>query len=366
MLEKSLTISKRRKFYLIIFNPTFINIIFEKKMEINLSETYKSAGVDIKAGDKTVEKIKNYAKSTFNKNVLSEIGLFGGFYELDIAKYSKPVLVSSVDGVGTKLKIAIAMDSHDTIGQDLVNHCVNDIAVCGAEPLFFLDYYATGKLDPKVASEVIKGFSIACKENNCALIGGETAEMPGLYGQNDYDISGTVVGIVEKDKIINGSKIKKKDLIVGITSNGLHTNGYSLARKVLLNKYELNQFIPEINNNLGRELLKVHKSYLRLISVLKKEVEIKGLAHITGGGIVGNISRIIPKGLEIKIHWGNWTPSPIFQLIKETGGIKNSEMRKVFNLGIGLAIIIPPKDERKLFDICHLLSEHALLIGEVI
>lgn len=335
-------------------------------MENNLSETYKTAGVDIKAGDKTVQKIKNYAKATFNKNVLSEIGLFGGFYELDIAKYKRPVLVSSVDGVGTKLKVAIEMNIHDTIGQDLVNHCVNDVAVCGAVPLFFLDYYATSKLDPNVAAEVIKGFAVACKENNCALIGGETAEMPGLYSQNDYDISGTIVGIVEKDKIIDGSKIKKKDLIVGITSNGLHTNGYSLARKVLLNKYELNQYIPEINNHLGKELLKIHKSYLHLILKLKDIVEIKGLAHITGGGIVGNISRIIPEGLDIKIHWGNWNPPPIFQLIKETGRIKISEMRKVFNLGIGLAIIISPKDERVLFDTCHLLSEHALLIGEVI
>ncbi len=335
-------------------------------MENSLTETYKSAGVDIAAGDKTVQKIKNYAKNTFNKSVLSDIGLFGSFYELDIKKYKKPVLVSSVDGVGTKLKVAIEMNSHETIGQDLVNHCVNDIAVCGAEPLFFLDYFATGKLNPEIASEVVRGFSIACKENNCALIGGETAEMPGLYGQNDYDISGTIVGIVEKDKIINGSKIKKNDLIIGITSNGLHTNGYSLVRKVLLSKYELNQFIPELNNQLGKELLRIHKSYLNLITKLKETVDIKGLAHITGGGIVGNISRIIPDGLDIKIHWGNWTPPPIFQLIKEAGNIKNSEMRNVFNLGIGLAVIISKKDERKLFDLCHLISEHALLIGEVV
>lgn len=335
-------------------------------MEENLSETYKSAGVDIKAGDKTVKMIKSFAKSTYNKNVLSDIGLFGGFYELDLSKYQNPVLVSSVDGVGTKLKIAIEMKSHDTIGQDLVNHCVNDIAVCGAEPLFFLDYYATGKLVPEVASEVIKGFAIACKENNCALIGGETAEMPGIYSDNDYDISGTIVGIVEKKKIINGSKINSKDLIVGITSNGLHTNGYSLARKVLLDKYQLDQFIPELDNYLGQELLRIHKSYFRLISRLKEDIDIKGLAHITGGGIVANIMRIIPQGLNINIHWGNWTMPPIFQLIKKTGDIKISEMRKVFNLGIGLAIIISPKDERKLFDLCHLLSEHALLIGEVV
>lgn len=335
-------------------------------MEENLSETYKSAGVDIIAGDKTVKMIKSFAKSTYNKNVLSDIGLFGGFYELDLSKYQNPVLVSSVDGVGTKLKIAIEMKSHDTIGQDLVNHCVNDIAVCGAEPLFFLDYYATGKLVPEVASEVIKGFAIACKENNCALIGGETAEMPGIYNENDYDISGTIVGIVEKKNIINGSKIKSKDLIVGITSNGLHTNGYSLARKVLLDKYKLDQFIPELDNYLGQELLRIHKSYFQLISRLKEDIDIKGLAHITGGGIVANIMRIIPQGFNINIHWGNWSLPPIFQLIMKTGDIKISEMRKVFNLGIGLAIIISPKDERKLFDLCHLLSEHALLIGEVV
>lgn len=335
-------------------------------MEENLSETYKSAGVDIIAGDKTVKMIKSFAKSTYNKNVLSDIGLFGGFYELDLSKYQNPVLVSSVDGVGTKLKIAIEMKSHDTIGQDLVNHCVNDIAVCGAEPLFFLDYYATGKLVPEVASEVIKGFAIACKENNCALIGGETAEMPGIYNENDYDISGTIVGIVEKKNIINGSKIKSKDLIVGITSNGLHTNGYSLARKVLLDKYKLDQFIPELDNYLGQELLRIHKSYFQLISRLKEDIDIKGLAHITGGGIVANIMRIIPQGLNINIHWGNWSLPPVFQLIMKTGDIKISEMRKVFNLGIGLAIIISPKDERKLFDLCHLLSEHALLIGEVV
>jgi phosphoribosylformylglycinamidine cyclo-ligase len=331
-----------------------------------LSETYKSAGVDLIAADKSVDKIKSFAATTFNKNVLSEIGLFGGFYEIDIKKYKNPVLVSSVDGVGTKLKIAIELGSHITIGQDLVNHCVNDIAVCGAEPLFFLDYFATGKLEPEIVTEVVKGFSIACKENNCALIGGETAEMPGLYNENDYDIAGTIVGVVEKKKIIDGKKIKSKDLIIGIKSNGLHTNGYSLARKVLLNKFKLEDFIPQLNNHLGKELLKIHRSYLNLISRLKNELTLKGMAHITGGGIIGNISRIIPKNLSIKIQWGNWTPPAIFSLIQEVGEIKTAEMRKVFNMGIGLAIIISPKDERKLFDICHLMSEHALLIGEVV
>lgn len=332
----------------------------------NLSENYKSAGVDIEEGEILIEKIKDITRSTFNKNVLTEIGFFGGFYQLEISKYQTPVLVSSTDGVGTKLKIAIEMNLHHTIGQDLVNHCVNDIAVCGAEPLFFLDYFATGKLDSKIASEVIKGFAIACKQNNCALIGGETAEMSGIYNQNDYDISGTIVGIVDKNKIINGANTEKNDLIIGITSNGLHTNGYSLVRKVLLNKFQLNQFIPELNNTLGNELLRIHKSYLNLISKLKETIKVKGLAHITGGGIIGNVSRIIPENLSFKIHWGNWNPPPIFKLIENYGQIEISEMRRVFNQGIGLAIVISPKDEKELFEICHLLGEHAIIIGEII
>lgn len=331
-----------------------------------MSETYKSAGVDILAGDKTIEKIKRFAKSTFNKNVLSDIGLFGGFYELDLTGYKNPVLVSSVDGVGTKLKIAIEMDKHDTIGQDLVNHCVNDIAVCGAEPLFFLDYYATGKLNPDKAARVIEGFSIACKENGCALIGGETAEMPGFYSGEDFDISGTIVGIVDKSKIINGSSIQKGDLLIGITSNGLHTNGYSLARKVLLEKYKLNQHFDELGHTLGEELLRVHKSYLKIIRSLKENVDVKGFSHITGGGIIGNTKRIIPEGLSLHIHWGNWEMPPIFKLIMHTGNVNVEEMRNVFNLGIGLVVIVSPKQERLAFQVIHEMKEHALLIGEVI
>ncbi|WP_337866353.1 phosphoribosylformylglycinamidine cyclo-ligase [Ignavibacterium sp.] len=331
-----------------------------------MSETYKSSGVDILAGDKTVEKIKRFAKSTFNKNVLSDIGLFGGFYELDLTGYKNPVLVSSVDGVGTKLKIAFEMDKHDTIGQDLVNHCVNDIAVCGAEPLFFLDYYATGKLNPDKAAKVIEGFSIACRENRCALIGGETAEMPGFYSDEEYDISGTIVGIVDKSKIINGSSIQKGDLLIGVTSNGLHSNGYSLARKVLLEKYKLDQIFDEFGHSLGEQLLRIHKSYLQLIRTLKEKVEIKGLSHITGGGIVGNTKRIIPEGLSIHIHWGNWEMPAIFKLIMNTGKIDIEEMRNVFNLGIGLVVIVSPKQERLVFESIHEMREHALLIGEVV
>jgi phosphoribosylformylglycinamidine cyclo-ligase len=331
-----------------------------------LDQTYKAAGVDIEAGEKTVDKIKGYAKSTFNKSVLADIGMFGAFYEPDFSGYEKPVLVSSVDGVGTKLKIAIDMDEYDTIGQDLVNHCVNDIAVCGAKPLFFLDYYATGKLNPEKAAEVIKGFSIACKENDCALIGGETAEMPGLYQENDFDVSGTIVGVVDKSKIIDGKKIKKGDLLIGFPSNGLHTNGYSLARKVLLEKFKVTDQVDEISNVLGDELLKVHKSYLQLITELKRNVDVKGLSHITGGGIVGNTSRIIPKDLSLLIHWGAWEMPPIFKLIQQTGNISNEEMHRVFNCGIGLILAISKEDKIVAFQAAHDAHEHPLLIGEVI
>jgi len=331
-----------------------------------LDQTYKSAGVDIEAGEKTVDKIKGYAKSTFNKSVLADIGMFGAFYEPDFYGYKNPVLVSSVDGVGTKLKIAVDMDKYDTIGQDLVNHCVNDIAVCGAKPLFFLDYYATGKLDSSKAADVVKGFSIACKENDCALIGGETAEMPGLYQADDFDVSGTIVGVVDKSKIIDGKRIEKGDLLIGFPSNGLHTNGYSLARKVLLEKYSVNDFIPELDNTLGDELLKVHKSYLPLIYKLKNSVDVKGLSHITGGGIVGNTSRIIPKGLNLLIHWRAWELPAIFKLIQQTGNISIDEMHKVFNCGIGLVLVISAEELKNLRTLLSGLKEEFYLIGEVV
>ena len=331
-----------------------------------MDQTYKAAGVDIEAGEKTVDKIKGYAKSTFNKSVLTDIGMFGAFYEPDFSGYQKPVLVSSVDGVGTKLKIAIDANKYDSIGQDLVNHCVNDIAVCGAKPLFFLDYYATGKLDPDKAADVIKGFAIACKENDCALVGGETAEMPGLYEVNDFDVSGTIVGVVEKSKIIDGKRIQKGDLLIGFPSNGLHTNGYSLARKVLLEKFQVSDIVPELNNTLGDELLKVHKSYLTLITALKQNVDVKGLSHITGGGIIGNTKRIMPKGLDLLIHWGTWDMPAIFKLIQHTANITNEEMHKVFNCGIGLIAVVSKEEKLNAFQVAHDIHEHPLLIGEVI
>jgi len=331
-----------------------------------LSITYKSAGVDISTGDEIVKRIKKLAKSTFSQNVLSDIGLFGAFFKLDLKKYKQPVLVSSVDGVGTKLKIAIQMNRHNTIGQDLVNHCVNDIAVCGAKPLFFLDYLAFGKLIPGKAEEIIKGFSIACKQNGCALIGGETAEMPGLYAEEDYDLSGTIVGIAEKSQLINGRNIKRGDLLVGFRSNGLHTNGYSLARKVLLGKYKLNSVPKGFKNSLGSELLRIHRSYLKLISTLKQKLNVKGFSHITGGGIVGNTMRLIPDGLWLDILWHNWTHPKIFELIQSTGEISDQEMQSAFNLGIGLVAIVSVKDKGRVMTISRNLGENPVILGEVI
>lgn len=331
-----------------------------------MDNTYKAAGVDIEAGDETVKKIKGLAKKTFNKNVISDIGMFGGFYELDLEGYKNPVLVSSVDGVGTKLKVAFAMDKHNTVGQDLVNHCVNDIAVCGAKPLYFLDYLAFGKLVPDKAEQIISGFSAACVENGCALIGGETAEMPGLYDENEYDMSGTIVGIVEKSEVINGKGIEKGDVLIGFPSNGLHTNGYSLARKVLLEKYSVNDKPDGFENCIGDELLKVHKSYLRLITRLKENIEIKGFSHITGGGIVGNTNRILPSGMELKINWNAWDTLPIFDLIQKTGSIPDEEMRLVFNLGIGLIAVVRKTDVAHVQRITATLHDNSFIIGEVV
>jgi phosphoribosylformylglycinamidine cyclo-ligase len=330
-----------------------------------LEQTYKNAGVDIKAGEETVKKIKGFAKSTFNENVLSDLGGFGGFFELKKDNYSEPVLVSSVDGVGTKLKVAIAMNRHSTIGQDLVNHCVNDIAVCGAKPLFFLDYLAFGKLNPETASSIVEGFSIACKQNGCALIGGETAEMPGVYKEDDYDLSGTIVGVVEKKEVIDGKKIAKGDVLIGFQSNGLHTNGYSLARKVL-EKFSFEQKFDDLEFPLGNELLRVHKSYLKLISELKTNAKIHGFSHITGGGIVGNTKRIIPEGLTLKINWDAWEVPNLFKLIQRSGNISDEEMREVFNIGIGLIAVVSKSEIDKVIETAKTLGETAILLGEVI
>ncbi len=330
-----------------------------------MENSYKDSGVDIAAGEKMVNDIKSVVKETFNKNVLTGIGHFGALYQLELGEYKNPVLVSSVDGVGTKLKVAIDSGIHNTVGQDLVNHCVNDIAVCGAKPLYFLDYMAFGKLKSEVATDIIRGFAKACKENNTALIGGETAEMPGLYQELDYDLSGTIVGIVEKDKIIDGSKIKDGNILVGFKSNGLHTNGYSLARKVLLNKFNLADEIEALNSDLKTELLRVHKSYLSLIQSIISEMDVKAFSHITGGGIVGNTKRVVPRNYKIQIDWTSWQVPEIFNLIKETGNIDDEEMRRVFNMGIGLIAIVDKNDLPNIKSISEKLSEEMFEIGRI-
>ncbi len=330
-----------------------------------MKNSYKDSGVDIKAGDETVEKIKTLVNSTFNKNVLSGIGHFGAFYEIDLNECKNPVLVSSVDGVGTKLKVAIDAGINNTVGLDLVNHCVNDIAVCGAKPKYFMDYMAFGKLNSEVAAEIVSGFAKACKENNVALIGGETAEMPGLYNEKDYDLSGTIVGIVDKSKIIDGKNIEKGDLLIGFESNGLHTNGYSLARKVLFQNFTLDENIPELNSNLKTELLKVHKSYLNIIQNLIQNFDIKGFSHITGGGIIGNTKRVVHKNLSINIDWNSWKVPQIFNLIQNVGKIDDDEMRMVFNMGIGLIAIINKNDVDKIQNHCKSLNEKPIIIGEI-
>lgn len=332
---------------------------------------YEKAGVSISKGDEFVKKIKKLVRSTYSQDnpnsfrVLSDIGHFGAFYDIKFSEMVNPVLVSSVDGVGTKLKVAIMMNRHDTIGQDLVNHCVNDILCSGARPLFFLDYLAFGKINLEVAEQIMSGLAKACKENECALIGGETAEMPDLYSNEDYDISGTIVGIVEKEKIIDGKKISSGDVLIGLKSSGLHTNGYSLARKILLNKFKLDNFIPELDCMLGEELLKVHRSYLKVIYPLLEKFDIKGIAHITGGGIVGNTIRIIPNGLELKINWNSWPIPNIFQLIQSTGRISDEEMREVFNLGIGLILIVDKSIVEDLQYELVKVGEESFIIGEI-
>lgn len=328
-------------------------------------KAYEQSGVNIDKAEELVSKIKTHAKSTFSPKVLSDIGHFGAFFDAKFDGYDEPVLVSSVDGVGTKLNISIQANKHDTIGQDLVNHCVNDILCAGAKPLFFLDYLAFGKLNVGIAEQIIEGFSIACKENGCALIGGETAEMPELYAENDYDMSGTIVGVVEKKRIVDGKNISSGDVLLALKSNGLHTNGYSLARKVLLSKYKLSDYVEELESTLSNELLRIHKSYLNKVFPLLGEFNVKGLSHITGGGIIGNTRRILPEGLNLKIDWGSWERSPIFNLIQKIGNIEEEEMKEVFNLGVGMIIIVSKKNVDRMLAELQECGETAFVIGRV-
>jgi phosphoribosylformylglycinamidine cyclo-ligase len=328
--------------------------------------TYKQSGVNIDEAERLVQKIKPLAKGTFNRNVLSEIGFFGGFFNGKFPGYRNPVLVSSVDGVGTKVKIAIDMGRHDTIGQDLVNHCVNDIGVGGAVPLFFLDYYACGKLNADVAGEVVKGLSVACKLNGLALIGGETAEMPGVYSENDYDLAGTIVGVVDKSKVVDGSGVRKGDVMVGVASTGLHTNGYSLARKVLLSEYKLDSYVSELGETIGEALLKTHRSYLKVMQVVAKEFRVHGMVHVTGGGIEGNTVRVIREPRKFKVFWGNWDVPPIFKMIQSMGGVPDDDARKALNMGVGLIIIVPAKEADDLISSLKKKREDAFVVGEVV
>lgn len=329
------------------------------------SFSYKDSGVDIKAGEELVDSIKEVVKETHNENVLTNIGGFGALFNADFSKYKQPVLVSSVDGVGTKLIVAFKAEKFDTVGQDLVNHCVNDIAVCGATPLFFLDYFSTGKLEQHVGFDVIKGFSKACKENGVALIGGETAEMPDIYQKGEFDLAGTIVGVVDKEELIDGSKIEKGDLLIGFKSNGLHTNGYSLARKVLFSEYEINDIPGKLDCSVGEEMLKVHKSYLKLITELKRVQGVNGFSHITGGGIVGNTKRILPEGTELDISWDSWERPAVFELIQQVGNVDEEDMRQTFNLGIGLIAIVHPEALDEVKKRAHKLSEEIFEIGAV-
>lgn len=327
--------------------------------------TYKDSGVDIEAGETLVQSIKEVVKETHTPSVLSNIGGFGALFAPDLSGFKKPVLVSSVDGVGTKLIVAFKSGKYDTIGQDLVNHCVNDIAVCGAVPLFFMDYFSTGTLNHEIAFDVIKGFSIACKENGVALIGGETAEMPDIYKEGEFDLAGTIVGVADHDRLITGDNIQWDNMIIGFKSNGLHTNGYSLARKVLFSEYKVNDYVDSLEMTLSESLLQIHKSYLNIISELKEIDGVNGFSHITGGGIIGNTRRIVPEGMNIKIDWDSWDRPGIFKLIQETGNIPENEMRKTFNLGIGLAAVIDKNSLNQVKEKLEILDEEFFIIGRI-
>ena len=336
--------------------------------------TYASAGVDITSGDRAKQRIKMLARKTFNKHVLSEIGGFGGLFALDLEKYPQPVLVSSADGVGTKLKVAFELGIHHTVGADLVNHCVNDIAVQGATPLFFLDYLATGKLreqDSNTVETVVRGLSEACRANGCALIGGETAQMPGFYADGEYELAGTIIGCVNRPDVITGEHIQIGDVLIGLPSNGLHTNGYSLARKLLFEvaRYGPDQYVNELKDKTGAALMRTHRSYL---SVIKKLLAggpeaglVRGMAHITGGGITENLPRILPRGTGAVVDLASWAVPPIFEHLQHLGNVEQEEMLRTFNMGIGLIVVVPAEQVKKAKAILNRANERHCIIGRI-
>ncbi|MCP9455039.1 MAG: phosphoribosylformylglycinamidine cyclo-ligase [Nitrospira sp.] len=330
--------------------------------------TYREAGVDIDAGDAFIHRIKPLVRSTFRPEVLTDLGGFGGLFRFNADCYREPVLVSSTDGVGTKLKIAVLMDRHDTVGIDLVAMCVNDLVVSGAEPLFFLDYFATGKLSIAIAQDVVKGIAEGCRQAGCALIGGETAEMPSFYRDGEYDLAGFAVGVVEKSKIIDGRSIMPGDVVVGLTSSGLHSNGYSLVRRVLFEQAGLtvDSVVPELGRTVGEELLIPTKIYVKSILSLCSEMPIKGLAHITGGGITENLPRVLPPGVNARIDPRTWSVPPVFTLLGRLGKIAQPEMYRVFNMGIGMIVVVPPHVAESVVSRAVALGEQAQVIGEIV
>jgi phosphoribosylformylglycinamidine cyclo-ligase len=329
--------------------------------------TYASAGVDIDAANRATEKIKELARTTFNVRTLSEIGSFGGMFDAAFPEMRQPVLVASADGVGTKLKIAFATNTHNTIGCDLVNHCVNDILVQGARPLFFLDYIATGKLLPETITSIIEGITRGCRENDCVLLGGETAEMPGFYADGEYDVAGFIVGVVDREKVIDGHAITPGDVVLGLPSVGLHTNGYSLARKLFFERagYSPESYLEDLNETVGAALLKPHVSYLPALKGLIDSGLIKGLAHITGGGLLENIPRILPGGTAVEIRRGSWPVLPIFELIQHIGHIEDAEMYRTFNMGIGMVVICSAAAAGEVRQSLELSGVHIFEIGSV-
>jgi phosphoribosylformylglycinamidine cyclo-ligase len=331
-------------------------------------KAYTRAGVDVDLGNRLKRQIQSLIKETHGPRALGKVGGFGGLFQARFPGMREPVLVASIDGVGTKLKIAFALDKHDTVGADLVNHCVNDIAVLGARPLFFLDYIATGKLSPDVVASVIEGITVACRENGCVLLGGETAEMPGFYSSGEYDVAGFIVGVVDREKVIDGKEIQPGDVLLALPSVGLHTNGYSLARKLFFEVagYEASTHLDELGSTVGGALLQPHVSYLRPLAGLIDSKMIKGLAHITGGGLRDNIPRILPAGVSVRIKKGSWPILPIFKLMQEIGNVSEPEMYRTFNMGVGMVIVCASEDSPRIQDHLKQQDETWYQIGEVI
>lgn len=336
--------------------------------EKHVKLTYRDAGVDIDAGNKAVELMKRHVRATYRQEVLGDIGGFGGLFALNAGKYRQPVLVSGTDGVGTKLKIAFMADKHDTIGQDGVAMCVNDILVQGAEPLFFLDYLAVGKLEPEKVASIVSGVAMACRESGCALIGGETAEMAGFYPDGEYDIAGFAVGVVDRDKIITGEKVKPGDAIIGLPSSGVHSNGYSLVRKICFDvkKFSVDTYIPELGRTLGEELLEPTRLYPKACLPLFENFDIHGMVHITGGGFYDNIPRVLPKNCGVEVDTGAWPEPPVFKLLQEWGGVAKAEMYRTFNMGIGMILIVPAEQAAAVQADLAARNEKSYLIGKVI